>query len=73
MGSGTSGPGCPTTREIARGQAQILAEVTEGPQENGGFREGARQGGTRICRDCARRLPLLPQRAGAVGVRTRSL
>lgn len=52
MGSRTSGPGCLTTREIAGGQAQILAEVTEGPQEKRGRREGARRGGCRICRDC---------------------
>lgn len=55
MGSGTSGPACLTIREIPRGQAQILAEVTEGPQEKRGRREGARRGGTRICRDCERR------------------
>lgn len=29
----------------------MLAEVTEGPQERG-RREGARRGGSRICRDC---------------------
>jgi hypothetical protein len=55
MGLETSGPGCLATREIARGQAQILAEVTEGPREKRGGREGARPGGTRICRDCGRR------------------
>lgn len=50
MGPGSSGPGCRATREIARGQAQILAEVTEGPREKRVGREGARPGGTRICR-----------------------